>query len=139
MLNAAFAVTAGRLAAYLAAVGLSPAIGFLHADKPGRWSLAWDAIEPLRPGIEARVFRFIEHERFAMDDFVQAPDGSLRLAPGLLSAVLNSCAPPPQTLAATVRWIARLIARANDERPDREAEPGLSSAGRRLTRQNRIS
>ena len=41
MLNAAFAVTAGRLAAYLAASGHAPAIGFLHADKRGRWSLAW--------------------------------------------------------------------------------------------------
>jgi hypothetical protein len=37
MLNAAFAVTAGRLAAYLAASGFAPAIGFLHADKRGRW------------------------------------------------------------------------------------------------------
>jgi uncharacterized protein YaiI (UPF0178 family) len=58
MLNAAFAVTAGRLVAYLAGVGLSPAIGFLHADKPGRWSLAWDAIEILRPQIEARLTSF---------------------------------------------------------------------------------
>lgn len=68
VLNATFAVTAGRLAAYLAATGLSPAIGFLHADKPGRYSLAWDAIEPLRPMIEARAFRFIARERFATDD-----------------------------------------------------------------------
>jgi len=49
MLNAAFSVTAGRLAAYIMGAGLSPAIGFLHSDKVERWSLAWDAIEPLRP------------------------------------------------------------------------------------------
>jgi len=48
MLNAVFSVTAGRLVAALQAAGAYPAIGFLHADKPGRWSLAWDAIEPLR-------------------------------------------------------------------------------------------
>jgi CRISPR/Cas system-associated endonuclease Cas1 len=48
LLNSAFAVTAGRLVGHLAAAGLSPAIGFLHVDKRGRWSLAWDAIEPLR-------------------------------------------------------------------------------------------
>jgi CRISPR-associated endonuclease Cas1 len=109
MLNAAFAVTAGRLAAYIAAAGLSPAIGFLHADKPGRWSLAWDAIEPLRPMIEARAFRFVARERFTPDDFIRAPDGSLRLAPGLLSAVLDYCAPPSQPLAQCVRWLTRLI------------------------------
>jgi CRISPR-associated protein Cas1 len=108
MLNAAFAVTAGRLSAYLAATGLSPAIGFLHADKLGRWSLAWDAIEPLRPQIEARLFRFAGRERFASSDFVRASDGSLRLAPALLSAVLNECA-PSQTLAQAVRWLARII------------------------------
>jgi CRISP-associated protein Cas1 len=114
MLNAAFAVTAGRLAAYIAATGLSPAIGFLHADKPGRWSLAWDAIEPLRPRIEARLFRFVARERFALDDFIKTPDGSLRLAPGLLSAVLNECAPPSEPLRQSVRWLAGLIASAAD-------------------------
>jgi CRISPR-associated endonuclease Cas1 len=110
MLNAAFVVTAGRLAAYLMGLGLSPAIGFLHADKKGRWSLAWDAIEPLRPMIEGRLFRFVESKRFRADDFIKASDGSLRLAPGLLRAVLNTCAPPPHTLALSVRWMARLIA-----------------------------
>jgi CRISPR-associated protein Cas1 len=110
MLNAAFAVTAGRLAAYLAASGMSPAIGFLHADKRGRWSLAWDAIEPLRPLIEARAFRFIARERFSASDFIVAPDGSLRLAPGLLSAVLNHCAPPHATLSQCVRSLIDLVA-----------------------------
>jgi CRISP-associated protein Cas1 len=110
MLNAAFAVTAGRLVAYLAGLGLSPAIGFLHADKPGRWSLAWDAIEILRPQIEARLFLFVERHRFAVGDFVRTSDGGLRLAPGLLRAVLNTTAPPPHALAATVRWMVRLIA-----------------------------
>jgi CRISPR-associated protein Cas1 len=110
ILNAAFAVTAGRLAAYLAATGLSPAIGFLHSDKSGRWSLAWDAIEPLRPMIEAHTFRLVARERFAATDFIPAPDGSLRLAPGLLRVVLNDCAPPLQTLSDIVRWMTKIIA-----------------------------
>jgi CRISP-associated protein Cas1 len=113
LLNAAFAVTAGRLAAYLAATGMSPAVGFLHSDKPGRWSLAWDAIEPLRPMIEVRVFRLVERERFASNDFIRASDGSLRLAAGLLSAVLNECAPPSQTLVQSVRWLARIVVNAS--------------------------
>lgn len=127
MLNAAFAVTAGRLVAYLAGVGLSPAIGFLHADKSGRWSLAWDAIEILRPQIEARLFRFVSHERFAVDDFVRTSDGGLRLAPGLLRAILNTTAPPPHALAATVRWMVRLIADEQTRSPDlRKASARLS-------------
>jgi CRISP-associated protein Cas1 len=115
MLNAAFAVTAGRLAAYLSATGFAPVIGFLHADKRGRWSLAWDAIEVLRPAIEARVFALIEREWFALDDFVRAPDGSVRLASTLLSMVLNECAPSAQSLARCVRWIMRLVLSSADE------------------------
>jgi CRISPR-associated protein Cas1 len=82
MLNAAFAVTARRLTAYLAASGFATAIGFLHADKRGRHSLAWDAIEILRPMIEARLFGTIARERFVLADFVRTPDGSLRLRRG---------------------------------------------------------
>jgi len=113
MLNAAFSVTAGRLSAYLMAAGFAPAIGFLHSDKRGRWSLAWDTIEPLRPMIEARLFAFIARERFAVSDFVRAPDGSIRLGPALLSAVLDECAPSHAALAAAVRWIERLVLSAD--------------------------
>jgi CRISPR/Cas system-associated endonuclease Cas1 len=130
MLNVAFSVTAGRLAAYLAAAGFAPAIGFLHADKRGRFSLAWDAIEPLRPLIEARLFRFIEVERFAVSDFVRAADGSIRLAPGLLGVVLEHCAPPHATLANTVRWIERLVLSAVESEGASGDEKSLRKAGR---------
>jgi CRISPR/Cas system-associated endonuclease Cas1 len=59
MLNYAYVVEAGRLAKSLAARGLTLPIGFLHSDKKGRNSLVWDAIEPLRPTIGARVFAYI--------------------------------------------------------------------------------
>jgi CRISPR-associated protein Cas1 len=127
MLNAVFAVTAGRLAAYIVAAGLSPAIGFLHADKRGRWSLAWDAIEPLRPMIEAAVFAFIVRERFAPSDFVRERDGSLRLAPGLLSAALEHCSPKPQALARAVRWLVGLIESATRERGIASITRGLAA------------
>jgi CRISPR-associated protein Cas1 len=130
MLNAAFAVTAGRLAAYLSATGFAPVIGFLHADKRGRWSLAWDAIEVLRPAIEARVFALIERERFALDDFVRAPDGSVRLAPAVLSLVLNECAPSTQTLARCVRWITRLVLSTADESVTKNAKDRLRDVNR---------
>ena len=136
MLNAAFAVTAGRLAAYLAASGFAPAIGFLHADKRGRWSLAWDAIEPLRPAIEARVFRLIERERFDLSDFVRAPDGLLRLAPGLLAAVLNQCAPPHAALAQCVKWIERLILSAGQHGSGEADQPLRDARAFRLERRN---
>jgi len=109
MLNAAFSVTAGRLTAYLAAAGLSPAIGFLHADKVGRFSLGWDAVEIFRPMIEARLFRLVERERFLVTDFERDTEGALRLAGPCLRLVLNEVAPPPGALSRCVKWMAGLI------------------------------
>jgi hypothetical protein len=116
LLNAAFAVTAGRLATYLGAMGLSPAIAFLHADKPGRWSLAWDAIEPLRPMIEAKLFGLVESKRFRPEDFIKGTDGSPRLAPAPLpispSILRRVRASPVERLAIRPRSCARSSPRA---------------------------
>jgi CRISP-associated protein Cas1 len=91
MLNAVFSVTAGRLVADLQGAGPHPVIGFLHADKPGRWSLAWDTIEPLRPSIEAAVLAFIRRHQFSGGDFVRVHDarGSIRLGSNLLRVVIR--------------------------------------------------
>jgi CRISPR-associated protein Cas1 len=112
-LNAVFSVTAGRLAACLSAQGAHPAIGYLHADKPGRFSLAYDAIEPLRPAIEASVFRFIRSNRFGANDFIRIRDahGSLRLAESFLRVLLSECAPPAHFITdAAARMIELVLA-----------------------------
>ena len=79
MLNYAYVVEAGRLAKALAARGLALQIGYLHSDKTGRNSLVWDCIEPLRPIIDARVFRYIEGREFKRTDFVQTTASTYRL------------------------------------------------------------
>jgi CRISP-associated protein Cas1 len=111
MLNAVFSVTAGRLVAALQAAGAHPAIGFLHADKPGRWSLAWDAIEPLRPSIEASLFAFIRRHQFSGADFIRIHDarGSIRLGSNLFRVVIAECAPSRTLLNDVARWIVELV------------------------------
>jgi CRISPR-associated protein Cas1 len=109
LLNVAFSVTAGRLAAHLSACGAHPAIGFLHSDKPGRWSLAYDAIEPLRPLIESRVFDFIRNHQFGSNDFVLARDGQIRLMDNLLRVVIAETAVSGRILDAAVNWMIDLI------------------------------
>jgi CRISP-associated protein Cas1 len=110
-LNAVFSVTAGRLAACLSAQGAHPAIGYLHSDKPGRFSLAYDAIEPLRPAIEASVFGFIRSNRFGVDDFMRIRDacGSLRLAETFLRVLLSECAPPARNISDAATQMIELI------------------------------
>jgi len=111
MLNAVFSVTAGRLVAALVAAGAHPAIGFLHVDRPGRWSLAWDAIEPLRPSIEADVFAFIRRHQFSGGDFIRVHDarGSIRLGSNLLRVVIAESAPSRTVLDDVARWIIELV------------------------------
>ncbi len=72
MLNYAYVVEAGRLARALTARGLILPLGFLHKPKQGRNSLVWDAIEPIRPAIDARVFAFAKEREFGRSDFPQA-------------------------------------------------------------------
>jgi CRISP-associated protein Cas1 len=109
MLNAAFSTTAGRLAAQLVAQGAHPALGFLHADKPGRWSLAYDAIEPLRPTIERSVFDFVRKHQFGANDFILMKDGSIRLMDNLFRSVIAETAVSSRTLDGVVSWLIALI------------------------------
>lgn len=49
ILSFAYTVLAGECANALYSVGLDPYVGFMHADRPGRTSLALDLMEELRP------------------------------------------------------------------------------------------
>lgn len=109
MLNAAFAVTAGRLTAYLAAQGLCVSIGFLHSDKANRHSLTYDAIEPLRPIIERKVFDFVSRREFVANDFILTTNGTIRLADNLLRVLTTETAISERILTGVVSWIVGLI------------------------------
>jgi CRISPR-associated protein Cas1 len=60
--------------------GLDPQVGFLHADRPGRASLALDLMEELRPVLADRlVLSLINRRQIAADDFVLEEAGGVRL------------------------------------------------------------
>jgi CRISPR-associated protein Cas1 len=84
LLNWSYAVAAGRLSAELFARGACLAIGFLHADREGRYSLAYDALELLRPLIDEKVFAFVTnpfpHGRFSRRAFGEAQRRGARVA-----------------------------------------------------------
>jgi CRISPR-associated protein Cas1 len=64
----------------LLAVGLDPAIGFLHADRPGRPSLALDMQEELRaPFADRLALALINRDQLKPDDFKEQEGGSWRL------------------------------------------------------------
>lgn len=109
MLNYCYIVEAGRLAKALAAQGLCRSIGFLHSDKKGRNSLVWDAIEPLRPAIDAKVFAFVEAHEFARRDFPQSGYNVHRLSRDVTQLLLHSASLPARDIDDAADWMVRTI------------------------------
>jgi CRISPR-associated protein Cas1 len=66
------------MAAALEAVGLDPAVGFLHRDRPGRPGLALDMIEELRPGLADRlVLSLVNRQQVKGKGFVKSESGGV--------------------------------------------------------------
>jgi CRISPR-associated protein Cas1 len=64
----------------LETVGLDPAVGFLHRDRPGRPSLALDLLEEFRPLLADRlVLSLINRRQICEEDFVTLDNGAVQL------------------------------------------------------------
>lgn len=62
----------------LETVGLDPAVGFLHRDRPGRPSLALDIIEEFRPAIADRIaLSLINRRQITRRGFTAAANGAV--------------------------------------------------------------
>jgi CRISP-associated protein Cas1 len=64
----------------LAAAGLDPAVGYLHADRPGRPSLALDLMEEFRPALADRlVLALINRGQVTSKGFVREATGGIAM------------------------------------------------------------
>lgn len=73
----------------LEGVGLDPQVGFLHADRPGRASLALDLMEELRPVLADRlVLSMINRRQVSPDDFIVEETGGITLKEDARNRVL---------------------------------------------------
>ena len=73
----------------LEAHGLDPQVGFLHADRPGRASLALDLMEELRPVLADRLaLSLVNRRQLAASDFVVEDTGGVRLTDDARKRVL---------------------------------------------------
>jgi CRISP-associated protein Cas1 len=60
--------------------GLDPQVGFLHADRPGRASLALDLMEELRPVLADRLaLSLVNRHQLTADDFIIEEAGGVRM------------------------------------------------------------
>jgi CRISPR-associated protein Cas1 len=73
----------------LETVGLDPAVGFLHRDRPGRPSLALDMAEEFRPLLGERLaLSLINRKQLNQSDFRQMENGAVLLKDDARKAVL---------------------------------------------------
>lgn len=72
-------------------VGLDPAVGFLHRDRPGRPSLALDLMEELRPILADRlVLSLINRRQLRAGDFIKRDGGAVILTDEARKTVLTA-------------------------------------------------
>jgi CRISPR-associated protein Cas1 len=118
----------------LASVGLDPALGFLHADRPGRLSLSLDLMEELRtPVVDRLVLKLVNRRELRESDFQSVGAGEMRLTDAGRKAFLRAYQKSKQTqvrhgfLQRDVDWrqVAHLQARllARTLRGDLDAYP----------------
>lgn len=102
VLNYCYTLAHAEATLALVRLGLDPALGVLHADMPRRDSLAWDLTEVARPAVERWVLGLLKARTFRRADFIECPEGEVRLGMGFR-----------QELAATMpRWAAELASHA---------------------------
>ena len=80
LLSFLYAVLGNDCRGALEGVGLDPAIGFLHADRPGRMSLALDLMEEMRPVLADRLaLSLINRRQLTVSDFEEGEAGAVLL------------------------------------------------------------
>jgi CRISPR associated protein Cas1 len=79
LLNYLYALLESEARIALLAAGLDPTLGVLHADQRNRDSFALDAMEPVRPDVDAFVLDLLEKRVFSARDFVEITNGVCRI------------------------------------------------------------
>ena len=90
MLNFVYALLEAEVTIALAAVGLDPGIGVVHADADTRASFALDVMEALRPHVDRIVLDTIARRAFSHTDVVELTNGEVRLAPAFALGLARS-------------------------------------------------
>ncbi len=91
MLSFLNSVVGQDISAALQGVGLDPQVGFLHADRPGRDSLAQDLLEELRSFLVDRlVLTLINRQQIKAHEFTTEVSGAVKLSDSARKLLLQS-------------------------------------------------
>jgi CRISPR-associated endonuclease Cas1 len=105
----------------LLGAGLDPTLGVLHADQRNRDSFALDAMEPVRPAVEAFVLDLLEERVLTSRDFVELPNGVCRVRAPLTHDLALTLPRWRQLMAPVVSHLARAFRDASTRQVSPEA------------------
>jgi CRISPR-associated protein Cas1 len=110
MLNYLYALLESEARLAAAAMGLDPALGFLHLDTSYRDSLACDLMEPVRPQVDAYVLDWLNREALKRDWFFEQRDGNCRLMAPFAARLSETASIWRQAVAPFAEWVAHALA-----------------------------
>lgn len=91
LLSFLYSVLTHDMAGAVEAVGLDPAVGFLHTDRPGRLSLALDLVEEFRPLLADRLaLSLINLRQIRPEGFKVQPGGAVLMDDATRKAILTA-------------------------------------------------
>ena len=89
LLSFLYVMLAHDLSSALETVGLDPAVGFLHRDRPGRAGLALDLMEELRPLLTDRLaVALVNRRQVTGDGFIRSESGGVVMSDATRKEVL---------------------------------------------------
>lgn len=112
-----------RLACLVA--GLDPGLGVLHLDEQGRDSLALDVLESVRPHVDRFVLGLVQRHTFSKRDFVELPDGAVRVLAPLTHELAASMPAFAQAAAPVAHHVAAIFASTATGKVRPPALPGF--------------
>lgn len=89
LLSFLYAILANDVRAALETVGLDPAVGYLHRDRPGRFGLALDLMEELRPFLADRLaLSLVNRKQIKPSGFTKTETGAVSMDDATRKTVL---------------------------------------------------
>jgi CRISPR-associated endonuclease Cas1 len=108
LLNLLYGILESEARLSAVAMGMDPAIGFLHVDTPNRDSLACDLMEVCRPrGVDAFVLNWLQSEPLRRSDFWEDRNGNCRIASSLAIKLCETSDTWRRLVAPVAEYVAQ--------------------------------
>jgi CRISPR-associated endonuclease Cas1 len=134
LLNLLYGILESEARLSAVAMGMDPAIGFLHVDTPNRDSLACDIMEPVRPKCDAFVLHWLQSEPLRRSDFWEDRNGNCRLASSLAIKLCETSDTWRRLIAPVAEYVAQETWSSISRRTSSLAQRGLAT---RLTQRTK--